>query len=128
MQKTWFWPTFSLLLLPSLTPHQGSACGISTHVEVAHRAGYWFDGITYDDYGTYIKNYPEALQGGASFPDWGYALPNYGDAGEEAHWDPFLKQATDYVYRTYPPPWDRETQRLAVFLFAVSAHSVADMS
>lgn len=104
------------------------ACGISTHLEVAHRATWWFDGIQNPDYAQYISQYPEAIQGGASYPDWGYVLPNYGDAGEEAHWDPFLKQAADYVFRTYPLPWDRETERLAVFLFAVSAHSVADIS
>lgn len=128
MHPKWLLPTSTLLLLPLLSPGSGHACGISTHVEVAHRAGFWFDGVTYQDYAGWVQANPEALQGGASFPDWGYALPNYGDAGEEAHWDPFLKQAADYVYRTYPPPWDRETQRLAVFLFAVSAHSVADMS
>lgn len=104
------------------------ACGISTHVEVSNRAQWWFDAQAHPEYAQYIAAYPEALQGGSSFPDWGYILPNYGDAAEEAHWDPFLMHAADYVYRTYPPPWDKETERLAVFLFAVSAHSVADIS
>lgn len=124
----WRQATALLALTPLLLPTEADACGISTHQEVSHRAAYWFDAHTHPDYASMVAEHPEALMGGASFPDWGYATPNFGDAAEEAHWDPFLKFAADYVYRNYPPPWNRETEMLAVFLFAVSAHSVADMS
>ncbi|MFM7204572.1 MAG: zinc dependent phospholipase C family protein, partial [Myxococcota bacterium] len=118
----------SCLALSASLQWPALACGISTHVEVSNRAQWWFDAQAHPEYAQYVAENPEALQGGSSFPDWGYILPNYGDAAEEAHWDPFLMHAADYVYRTYPPPWDKETERLSVFLFAVSAHSVADIS
>jgi len=100
---------------------------MATHGEVAHRAVWAFDSEAYPLYGQRILDHPDALQAGARFPDWGYAF-GYHDESEAAHWDPFIRAAADYLHRTYPPPWDEETEKSAVFLLGVMAHNVADDS
>ena len=117
----------SLALFLTLPGPMALACGIATHGEVVQRASHWFDSPEYPQYETYVAAHQDALQAGASFPDWGYAC-GFDDAAEEAHWNPFLMAAAQYVHDTYPKPWDEETEKLAVFLLSVTTHSVADIS
>jgi glycosylphosphatidylinositol phospholipase D len=66
-------------------------------------------------------------QGGAPFPDWGYACGDSA-AAEAAHWEPFQLAAVQYIHATYPQPWDEETQKLVVFLLGIASHYMADLN
>eukprot|EP00455_Lapot_gusevi_P002054 TRINITY_DN1079_c0_g1_i3.p1 TRINITY_DN1079_c0_g1~~TRINITY_DN1079_c0_g1_i3.p1 ORF type:complete len:912 (+),score=356.28 TRINITY_DN1079_c0_g1_i3:1157-3892(+) len=102
-------------------------CGMSTHINIAHRAGLMFDYGKYPQYRQMISKHHDALQGGAPFPDWGYAC-NFHDVGEYTHWEPFQKVAVEYIREKYPQPWDEETEKLVVFLLGVNSHYLADIN
>ena len=100
---------------------------------------------------------PDAIQGGAPFPDYLYACGDEHDAGEEAHWTPFQIAAAgkyndliywlsftclvstfhlyvllDYIRATYPN-WESETRDqngpgLVAFMLGVVSHYIADMN
>jgi hypothetical protein len=78
------------------------------------------------------RDRPDAVQGGAPFPDYLYACGEYHDAGEEAHWTPFQMAAADYIRATYPT-WekdsrDKEGPGLVAFMLGVVSHYIADMN
>ena len=129
MRRSFFSIALALLVpWPLCVPSALHACGITTHVEVTQRAAAFFEHPDESSWRDIIHDHPEALQAGASFPDWGYILPDYGDAAEAAHWDPFLQAAANHVYVNYPQPWDEETEEFIAFLFGTTQHSVADIS
>jgi glycosylphosphatidylinositol phospholipase D len=117
---------FFILFILIFCPMAASPCGMATHGEVSQRAMWSFDAQD-SDYNQYIATHQDALQAGSVFPDWGYSF-GYGNESEEAHWDPFIKHAADYIHRNYPKPWDEETEKLAVFLLGIMSHSTADNS
>jgi hypothetical protein len=43
------------------------ACGITTHIEIANRARFWFNNTKYAGI---LERNPGAFQAGAPFPDW----------------------------------------------------------
>jgi glycosylphosphatidylinositol phospholipase D len=103
-------------------------CGMNTHAEVSVRARWFFNGETHPDWKQWLNSHQDALQAGSTFPDWGYAF-GYHDESEDAHWDPFMQTAAQYIYETYPQPWDNEeTQKLAVFILGIVAHHMADVN
>ena len=117
----------ALVIMGWPAPQRALPCGMATHGEVAHRAVWAFDAKTYPAYGQRILDHPDALQAGARFPDWGFSF-GYPGESEAAHWDPFIRAAANYLHETYPPPWDEETEKSAVFLLGVMSHQVADDS
>jgi hypothetical protein len=109
-----------------LLPGKGMPCGMSTHGEVATRAARYFASDTYPQYEQILRDYPEAYQAGAAFPDWGYAF-GYPDASEEAHWPPFLEAMALYLRDRCPRPWDEEDARRVAFFLGVVSHCIADI-
>ncbi|KAM9307705.1 phosphatidylinositol-glycan-specific phospholipase D [Gastrophryne carolinensis] len=123
--------TFLAFSLLSLQP--ATACGISTHIEIAHRALEYFsvnEGKV--DYRELIRNHPDAFQAGSVYPDAFYqglcAQGKYHYVSEDSHWTPFLKTSIDYIRRTYPLPWDEGAQKLVAFIFGIASHMVADVT
>lgn len=126
----------ALLLLLVFAATCIHACGISTHIEIAHRALHWFNNETY---ASLINKHPDAFQAGAPFPDWGYSCMfknwkiiffpgmGYGDESEEAHWPPFLNAFAKYIQIRYPKPWSDEQEKTVVFLFGMVSHYISDI-
>ncbi|XP_072780294.1 phosphatidylinositol-glycan-specific phospholipase D isoform X6 [Taeniopygia guttata] len=108
-------------------------CGISTHVEIAHRALEFF--IKHEgsvNYRQLLLNHQDAFQAGSIYPDAFYPLickrGMFHDVSEDTHWSPFLKASIDYIRRNYPQPWEEATEKLVAFLFGIASHMVADVS
>ncbi|XP_053791307.1 phosphatidylinositol-glycan-specific phospholipase D isoform X2 [Vidua chalybeata] len=108
-------------------------CGISTHVEIAHRALEFF--IKHEgsvNYRQLLLNHQDAFQAGSIYPDAFYPpICKHGmfhDVSEDTHWSPFLKASIDYIRRNYPQPWEEATEKLVAFLFGIASHIVADVS
>ncbi|XP_053827035.1 phosphatidylinositol-glycan-specific phospholipase D isoform X2 [Vidua macroura] len=108
-------------------------CGISTHVEIAHRALEFF--IKHEgsvNYRQLLLNHQDAFQAGSIYPDAFYPpICKHGmfhDVSEDTHWSPFLKASIDYIRRNYPQPWEEATEKLVAFLFGIASHMVADVS
>lgn len=124
-------------------------CGFTTHNVIAHRAMYHFK-EQYPDYNEMISTYPNALLGGAPFPDYLYACGSDHDDGEYAHWAPFQANASNYI-RSLPKvgftlaellvicadlgamarlvqPWTEDTKKLVVFMMGVTSHYIADIN
>lgn len=84
-----------------------------------------------EDFYGLARDRPDALQGGAPFPDYLYACGDEHDAGEEAHWTPFQMAAADYIRATYPD-WmkDRNSDGagLVAFMLGVTSHYIADIN
>ena len=110
----------------ALAAGRGDACGIITHGEIATRAAEDFACPEHPEFEELVADHPQALQAGAAFPDWGYAF-GYGDESEEAHWDPFLMEAADYVHELYPV-WSADREKLAAFLLGAASHHWADLT
>eukprot|EP01133_Synstelium_polycarpum_P005885 gene5885-6807_t len=119
--------TAVLLTIAHLTTPVQS-CGMVTHNEVARRAFNFSSFANYPEFGSFVLENIPTFQAGAAFPDWGYDCGGFGDESEAAHWPPFLRNATDYLLKTYPQPWSVEGQKLAVFLLGIASHQVADIS
>ncbi len=101
-------------------------CGMNTHSEVSVRARWFFDGGAHPDIKGWLQRYESALQAGSPFPDWGYASGHQNES-DVAHGNNFMKTAAQYIYETYPQPWDNEeTQKLAVFMLGIVSHNMAD--
>ncbi|KFP68750.1 Phosphatidylinositol-glycan-specific phospholipase D, partial [Cariama cristata] len=107
--------------------------GISTHVEIAHRALEFFikrEGNV--NYRQLLLNHQDAFQAGSIYPDAFYPSICKGgifhDVSEDTHWSPFLNASIHYIRRNYPQPWEEATEKLVAFLFGVASHMVADVS
>ncbi|KAM9573132.1 phosphatidylinositol-glycan-specific phospholipase D isoform 1-T1 [Guaruba guarouba] len=108
-------------------------CGISTHVEIAHRALEFF--IKHErnvNYRQLLLNHQDAFQAGSIYPDAFYpSICKSGifhDVSEDTHWTPFLNASIHYIRRNYPQPWEVATEKLVAFLFGIASHMVADVS
>jgi len=119
---------FIFLLLPTIIV----GCGITTHIEVSHRAqDLWLHQPTYRNY---VLQHQDALQGGSPYPDVMYDPVCYRGSlhqvAEDTHWYPFMKVAIEYMRTKYPPPLksdDIQGQRFLAFLLGVASHQVADV-
>uniref|UniRef100_A0A8B9RYS6 Phosphatidylinositol-glycan-specific phospholipase D n=1 Tax=Accipiter nisus TaxID=211598 RepID=A0A8B9RYS6_9AVES len=107
--------------------------GISTHVEIAHRAlEFFFKHEGNVNYRQLLLNHQDAFQAGSIYPDAFY--PSicksgiYHEVSEDTHWSPFLSASIHYIRRNYPQPWEEATEKLVAFLFGVASHMVADIS
>uniref|UniRef100_A0A8C8RK79 Phosphatidylinositol-glycan-specific phospholipase D n=1 Tax=Pelusios castaneus TaxID=367368 RepID=A0A8C8RK79_9SAUR len=108
-------------------------CGISTHIEIAHRALEFFskhEGIV--NYRKLLLNHQDAFQAGSLYPDAFYPVicknGIFHHVSEDTHWAPFLKTSIHYIRQNYPQPWDEATEKLVAFLFGITSHMVADVS
>lgn len=88
--------------------HDGSACGVSTHISIAHEASYFMSESTYQQI---VKNNQDAFVAGNPFPDFAYAKQcfdyKYHDVSETTHWAPFLNATINYIRRNYKQPWNQ---------------------
>ncbi|XP_072267711.1 phosphatidylinositol-glycan-specific phospholipase D isoform X2 [Pyxicephalus adspersus] len=112
---------------------QSEPCGISTHIEIAHRAlEYFHQNERKVNYRELLQNHPDAYQAGSIYPDAFYQglcmQGKYHYVSEDTHWTPFLKTSINYIRKTYPLPWDERAQKLVAFLFGIASHQVADVS
>ncbi|XP_073733745.1 phosphatidylinositol-glycan-specific phospholipase D isoform X1 [Callorhinus ursinus] len=126
-----FWPGL-LITLGSLCPG-GSPCGISTHIEIGHRALEFLhlqDGRV--NYKELLLEHQDAYQAGTVFPDAFYPSlcerGQFHDVSESTHWTPFLNASIHYIRENYPLPWEKDTEKLVAFLFGITSHMVADVS
>lgn len=104
------------------------ACAMVTHGEIAQRSFFFLDPAEFPYYHSIVEKNKGTLTAGAAFPDWGYST-GYSSESEEAHWDPFIRVAADYIHEKYgPPPWGEDTERLVVFLLGIMSHSMADLT
>ncbi|KAM6126167.1 phosphatidylinositol-glycan-specific phospholipase D [Pterocles gutturalis] len=108
-------------------------CGISTHVEIAHRALEFFikrEGTV--NYRQLLLKHQDAFQAGSIYPDAFYSSVCksgiFHDVSEDTHWSPFLNASIHYIRRNYPQPWEEATEKLVAFLFGIASHMVADVS
>ena len=133
---------YSLIFLPalfvSLLVQRTNGSGMTTHNIVARRTSQFeYFGPASDvfhpqDFYGLAAARPDAIQGGAPFPDYLYACGDEHDAGEEAHWTPFQMAAVDYIRSTYPN-WAQEGRDgpgagLVAFMFGVTSHYITDMN
>ncbi|KFP78261.1 Phosphatidylinositol-glycan-specific phospholipase D [Apaloderma vittatum] len=107
--------------------------GISTHVEIAHRALEFFikrEGNV--NYRELLLSHQDAFQAGSIYPDAFYSpickRGMFHDVSEDTHWSPFLSASVRYIRRNYPQPWEVATEKLVAFLFGIASHMVADVS
>ncbi|XP_018419287.1 PREDICTED: phosphatidylinositol-glycan-specific phospholipase D [Nanorana parkeri] len=112
---------------------QSEPCGLSTHIEIAHRAlEYFSQNERKVNYRELLQKHPDAYQAGSVYPDAFYQglcmQGKYHYVSEDSHWTPFLKTSINYIRRTYPLPWDQRAQKLVAFLFGIASHQVADVS
>ncbi|XP_052553942.1 phosphatidylinositol-glycan-specific phospholipase D isoform X2 [Tympanuchus pallidicinctus] len=91
--------------------HKCIPSGISTHVEIAHRALEFFTKHEGNiDYRQLLLNHQDAFQAGSIYPDAFYPpickRGIYHDVSEDTHWSPFLNASIHYIRRNYPQPWE----------------------
>ncbi|XP_006888712.1 PREDICTED: phosphatidylinositol-glycan-specific phospholipase D [Elephantulus edwardii] len=127
-----FWSSLLITLLGYLCPG-ASPCGISTHVEIGHRALEFFHLQTGSvNYKELLLEHQDAYQAGTVFPDSFYPDickgGKYHDVAESTHWTPFLNASIHYIREKYPLPWEKDTEKLVAFLFGITSHMVADIS
>lgn len=119
---------FSVFIVIIISGTPLFSCAMVTHGEIAYRASSFIDSQKHQYYSQIIAANPGTLTAGAAFPDWGYST-GYGGESEEAHWDPFILEAVDYIHEKYgPPPWDSKVENLVVFVLGIMSHSMADLS
>ncbi|XP_057554047.1 phosphatidylinositol-glycan-specific phospholipase D isoform X2 [Hippopotamus amphibius kiboko] len=121
-----------LIVLGSLCP-RSSPCGISTHIEIGHRALEFLhlqDGSI--NYKELLLEHRDAYQAGNVFPDAFYPgiceRGQFHEVSERTHWTPFLNASVHYIRENYPLPWDKDTEKLVAFLFGIASHMVADIN
>ncbi|XP_054237695.1 phosphatidylinositol-glycan-specific phospholipase D [Indicator indicator] len=121
-----------LLLILYCFCQRGIPSGISTHVEIAHRALEFFIHEGNVNYRQLLLNHQDAFQAGSIYPDAFYPpiCKNgvFHDVSEDTHWSPFLTASIQYIRRKYPQPWEEATEKLVAFLFGIASHMVADVS
>ncbi|XP_012890676.1 PREDICTED: phosphatidylinositol-glycan-specific phospholipase D [Dipodomys ordii] len=122
-----------LLLVLALFCSTSSPCGLSTHIEIGHRALQFLhleDGRV--NYRKLLLEHQDAYQAGAVFPDSFYPDickgGKFHDVSERTHWTPFLNASIHYIRENYPLPWEKDTEKLVAFLFGITSHMVADVS
>ncbi|KAM4834873.1 phosphatidylinositol-glycan-specific phospholipase D isoform 2-T2 [Thomomys bottae] len=123
----------ALLLMLAFFCSTSSPCGLSTHIEIGHRALQFLhleDGRV--NYRKLLLEHQDAYQAGAVFPDSFYPEickgGKYHDVSESTHWTPFLNASIHYIRENYPLPWEKDTEKLVAFLFGITSHMVADVS
>uniref|UniRef100_A0A8C5L0V2 Phosphatidylinositol-glycan-specific phospholipase D n=1 Tax=Jaculus jaculus TaxID=51337 RepID=A0A8C5L0V2_JACJA len=122
-----------LWLLLAFSCPGGLACGLSTHVEIGHRA---LEFLRLEDgrvnYRKLLLEHQDAYQAGTVFPDSFYPSickgGKFHDVSERTHWTPFLNASIHYIRENYPLPWEKDTEKLVAFLFGITSHMVADIS
>ncbi|XP_044783813.2 phosphatidylinositol-glycan-specific phospholipase D isoform X2 [Bubalus bubalis] len=126
-----FWS--GLLMLLGFFCPRSSPCGISTHIEIGHRALEFLhlqDGSI--NYKELLLRHQDAYQAGSVFPDSFYPSicerGQFHDVSESTHWTPFLNASVHYIRKNYPLPWDEDTEKLVAFLFGITSHMVADVN
>ncbi|XP_075441702.1 phosphatidylinositol-glycan-specific phospholipase D [Ascaphus truei] len=122
-----------VLFVVSLLWLQATPCGISTHIEIAHRALEYFSQTDGNfNYRELLQKHPEAYQAGSVYPDAFYQgickQGKYHDVSEDSHWTPFLNASISYIRKVYRRPWDEGAQRLVAFLFGIASHMVSDVT
>ncbi|XP_055470460.1 phosphatidylinositol-glycan-specific phospholipase D isoform X1 [Psammomys obesus] len=122
-----------LMLLLAFFCSTSSSCGLSTHVEIGHRALEFLqlqDG--HINYKELLLEHQDAYQAGTVFPDAFYPSVckrgKFHDVSEKTHWTPFLNASITYIRENYPLPWEKDTEKLVAFLFGITSHMVADVS
>ncbi|KAM7174267.1 phosphatidylinositol-glycan-specific phospholipase D [Macrochelys suwanniensis] len=108
-------------------------CGISTHIEIAHRALEFFSKHEGNvNYRKLLLNHQDAFQAGSLYPDAFYPVicrnGIFHHVSEDTHWAPFLNTSIHYIRNKYPQPWEEATEKLVAFLFGIASHMVADVS
>ncbi|XP_004693375.1 PREDICTED: phosphatidylinositol-glycan-specific phospholipase D isoform X2 [Condylura cristata] len=121
-----------LILLGALSPG-ASSCGISTHIEIGHRALEFLHlQVGSVNYKELLLAHQDAYQAGTVFPDSFYPSicerGKFHDVSESTHWTPFLNASIHYIRENYPLPWKEDTEKLVAFLFGITSHMVADIS
>ncbi|RNA30261.1 phosphatidylinositol-glycan-specific phospholipase D [Brachionus plicatilis] len=120
---------FYLFLIDS-----SQSCGISTHIEIAHRAASHYDHIFDQNLSAkkLIEKYQSAFQAGNPYPDSYYpSICKKGvlaDVSEDTHWVPFLNATIRYIQKTYQRPFNEDAQRLIVFTLGYISHQMADVT
>ncbi|XP_036615846.1 phosphatidylinositol-glycan-specific phospholipase D isoform X2 [Trichosurus vulpecula] len=112
---------------------RSTSCGISTHIEIAHRALEFFsqqhDTVNFKKL---LLEHQDAYQAGSAFPDAFYPDickgGTFRDVSEDTHWTPFLNASIHYIRQNHPLPWEKDTEKLVAFLFGIASHMVADVS
>ncbi|XP_066480549.1 phosphatidylinositol-glycan-specific phospholipase D [Tiliqua scincoides] len=124
---------WSLLALLCTFCQKATSCGLSTHIEIAHRALEFFgqqEGNV--DYRKLLLNHQDAYQAGSLYPDAFYSVicknGIFHQVSEDTHWAPFLNVSIHYIRKNYPQPWEEGTEKLVAFLFGIASHMVADVS
>jgi len=103
-----------IFLLIQIWFARSRCCGMTTHAFISHRA---LQFVSKDLQELLVKHYPYLIAG-SFFPDWGYSCFQRGEASEVAHWPPFWEEALKL----------NGGEELAVFLFGMTSHGVADAS
>ncbi|KAG8133372.1 hypothetical protein E2320_011213 [Naja naja] len=108
-------------------------CGLSTHIEIAHRGMEFFSQqFGQVDYRKLILAHQDAYQAGSLYPDAFYPgicqNGKFHYVSEDTHWSPFLNTSIHYIRKNYPQPWEEATEKLVAFLFGIASHMVADVS
>jgi hypothetical protein len=103
------------------------ACGVTTHTIIGKNALEMF----HHPYKDLILEHANIFYASLMFPDWGYNCfldeETLRNASEVAHWLPFQKEGIKYLHDTYSFPWNKDAEKLVVFLMGVMSHSVADI-
>ncbi|XP_069814028.1 phosphatidylinositol-glycan-specific phospholipase D isoform X2 [Dendropsophus ebraccatus] len=122
----------ALYMVLSLLLQLSEPCGISTHIEIAHRGLEYFNEDGKVNYKEILQKHSDAFQAGSAYPDTFYQSVcrhgHYHAVSEDSHWTPFLETSVNYIRRTYSLPWNEEAQKLVAFLFGIASHMVADVS
>ncbi|XP_020637215.3 phosphatidylinositol-glycan-specific phospholipase D [Pogona vitticeps] len=124
---------WSVLAVLCIFCQRAIPCGLSTHLEIAHRALEFFskqEGSV--DYHKLLLTHQDAYQAGSLYPDAFYSgickNGQFHDVSEDTHWAPFLNTSIYYIRKNYPQPWGEATEKLVAFLFGVASHMVADVT
>ncbi|XP_015418993.1 PREDICTED: phosphatidylinositol-glycan-specific phospholipase D [Myotis davidii] len=84
------------------------------------------------NYRQLLLEHQDAYQAGAVFPDAFYPgicqRGRFHEVSESTHWTPFLNASVHYIREHYPPPWEKDAEKLVAFLLGVTSHMVADVS
>ncbi|XP_066435047.1 phosphatidylinositol-glycan-specific phospholipase D [Eleutherodactylus coqui] len=123
----------ALYMVLLLYLQRSESCGISTHIEIAHRGlAYFNEENGKVNYRELLQKHSDAFQAGSVYPDTFYQglcrQGQYRDVSEDSHWTPFLETSVNYIRKTYPLPWNEDAQKLVAFLFGIASHMVADVS
>ena len=98
-----------ILMCILISPPLCRACGVSTHISIAHEASFFLNSKS--QYSQIIKSNQDAFVAGNPYPDFAYAKEcfdyKYHEVSETTHWAPFLNATINYIRRTYKRPWNQ---------------------